>query len=202
MSAKHVEGPPLTEQDLILVIAARLRARLRQEEGALEKLSDFTGVDADLLAAIVNGHRAPSIDLLWKIANALDVPFGALIAAPKRSGAAVIRKTEANVLVSSDGAFRSRALTSFGQNPRVEVYELTIQPHHFEQSQAHAPGTSENILVVRGELEIVTGREPAYRLGAGDAIHFDADVPHSYRALGEGDVLAHLILSYEDLRKA
>jgi XRE family transcriptional regulator, regulator of sulfur utilization len=202
MNGKHVEGPPLTEQDLTLVIAARLRARLRQEEGALGKLSDFTGVDADLLAAIVNGHRAPSIDLLWKIANALDVPFGVLIAAPKRGGAAVIRKTEANVLSSNDGAFRSRALTSFGQNPRVEIYELTIQPGHFEQSQAHAPGTSENILVVRGDLEIVTGREPSYRVGAGDAIYFDADVPHSYRALGEGEVLAHLILSYEDLRNA
>ncbi len=202
MNAKHVEGPPLTEQDLTLVIAARLRARLRQEQGALEKLADYTGVDGDLLSAIVNGHRAPSIDLLWKIANALDVPFGSLIAAPKRGGAAVIRKTEANVLVSSGGAFRSRALTSFGHNPRVEIYELTIRRQHFEQSQAHAPGTSENLLVVRGELEIVSGREPPYRLGAGDAIHFDADVPHSYRALGEGDVLAHLILSYEDLRQS
>jgi transcriptional regulator with XRE-family HTH domain len=202
MSAKHVEGPPLTEQDLTLVIAARLRARLRQEEGALEKLADSIGVESDLIASIVNGHRAPSIDLLWKIANALDVPFGALIATPKRGGAAVIRKTEANVLVASNGAFRSRALTAFGDNPRVEIYELTIKTQHFEQSQAHAPGTSENLLVVRGELEIVTGREPPYRLGAGDAISFDADVPHSYRALGDGDVVAHLILSYADLRNA
>jgi len=200
MNVKHGEAPPLTEQDLNLVIAAWLRARLRQEEGALEKLSDFTGVDADLLGAIANGQRTPSIDLLWKVANALDVPFGALIAAPKRGGAAVIRNSEANVLSSSDGAFRSRALTSFGQNPRVEIYELTLQPGHFEQSQAHAAGTSENLLVVRGELEIVSGREPPYRLGPGEAIYFDADVPHSYRALGEGDVLAHLILSYQDLR--
>jgi XRE family transcriptional regulator, regulator of sulfur utilization len=200
MNGKHGEAPPLTEQDLSLVIAARLRARLRQEEGALEKLSDFTGVDADLLDAIANGRRTPSIDLLWKVANALDVPFGDLIAAPKRGGAAIIRNIEANVLSSSDGAFRSRALTSFGQNPRVEIYELTLKAGHFEQSQAHAAGTSESVLVVRGDLEIVSGREPPYRLGPGEAIHFDADVPHSYRALGEGDVVAHLILSYQDLR--
>jgi len=202
MNAKHGEAPPLTEQDLSLVIAARLRARLQQEESALEKLSDFTGVEADLLGAIANGQRTPSIYLLWKVANALDVPFGDLIAGPQRRGAAIIRNIEANVLSSSDGAFRSRALTSFGQNPRVEIYELTLQAGHFEQSQAHAAGTSESVLVVRGELEIVSGREPPYRLGPGEAIHFDADVPHSYRALGEGDVLAHLILSYEDLRNA
>jgi len=200
MNAKHVEGPPVTEQDLTLVIAARLRARLRQEDGALRKLADVSNLEPELLDAIINGQRAPSIDVLWKIANALDVPFGSLIATPKRGGAAVIRKTDANILSSSDGAFQSRALTSFGYKPRVEIYELTIAAGHFEQSQAHAPGTSENILVVRGALEIITGREPAYRLGAGDAIHFDADVPHSYRALGGEEAVAHLVLAYEDVR--
>jgi XRE family transcriptional regulator, regulator of sulfur utilization len=196
VNAKHVEGPPVTEQDLTLITAARLRARLRQEDGALEKLADFAGVDEEQLRAIVNGQRAPSIDVLWKIANALDVPFGSLIAPARRSGAAVIRKSDANVLVSSGGAFRSRALTVFGETPRVEIYELTIAPGHHEQSQAHAPGTSEDILVVQGELEIVAGREPPYRLGPGDAIHFDADVPHAYRALGAEPVIAHLVLAY------
>ncbi len=200
MNSKHVEGPPVTEQDLTLVIAARLRAKIRQDGVTLEKLADFTGVEPDLLTAVADGQRAPSIDVLWKIANALSVSFGSLIATPRRGGAAIIRKTDANVLASSDGAFRSRALTAFGFKPRVEIYELTIAPGHLEKSQAHAPGTSENILVVRGELEIVSGREPAYLLHPGDAIHFDADVPHSYRSIGDEEVLAHLVLAYEDIR--
>jgi transcriptional regulator with XRE-family HTH domain len=200
MSAKHVEGPPVTEQDLTLVIAARLRSKTRQDGVTLEKLADFTGVEPDLLAAVANGRRAPSIDVLWKIANALGVPFGSLIATPRRGGAALIRKTDANVLASSGGAFRSRALTAFGFKPRVEIYELTIAPGHLENSQAHAPGTSENVLVVSGQLEIVSGREPAYRLRPGDAIHFDADVPHSYRNVGAEEVVAHLVLAYEDIR--
>ena len=202
MSAKHVEGPPVTEQDLTLVIAARLRAKTRQDGVTLEKLAEFTGAEPELLAAVANGQRAPSIDVLWKIANALGVPFGSLIATPRRGGAALIRKTDANVLASSDGAFRSRALTAFGFRPRVEIYELTIAPGHLEHSQAHAPGTSENILVVTGELEIVSGREPAYRLQPGDAIHFDADVPHSYRNVGAQEIVAHLVLAYEDIREA
>ncbi len=128
MNAKHVEGPPVTEQDLSLVIAARLRAKIRQDGVTLEKLADFTGVEPDLLSAIAKGQRAPSIDLLWKIANALGVPFGSLIATPRRGGAAIIRNNDANVLASSDGAFRSRALTAFGLRPRIEIYELTIAP--------------------------------------------------------------------------
>ncbi|PPQ38679.1 transcriptional regulator, XRE family with cupin sensor [Rhodoblastus acidophilus] len=200
MNAKHVEGPPVTEHDLTQVIAARLNARLKHEKNALGHLANFAGVDPELLSAIVGGRRAPSIDVLWQIANALDVPFGSLIATPRRGGASVIRKSDANVLSSSDGAFKSRALMAFGDKPRVEIYELTVAAGHIESSQAHAPGTSENILVVRGTLEIVAGREPAYLLNAGDAIHFDADVPHSYRALGDDDALAHLLMSYDDIR--
>jgi quercetin dioxygenase-like cupin family protein len=160
------------------------------------------GVEDELLKAIVHGQRAPSIDLLWKIANALGVPFGSLIATPRRGGAAIIRRNDHNVLVSSDGAFQSRALTAFGIDPRVEIYELSIAPGHTERSQAHAPGTSENLVIIEGALEIVTGREPPYRLNAGDAIHFDADVPHSYRNIGEGVARAHLILAYENIRGA
>ena len=202
MNAKHVDGPPVTEQDLTLVISARLRAKIRQDDVTLEKLADLTGVELCHLSAVANGQRAPSIDVLWKIANALDVPFGSLVATPRRGGAAIIRRSDDNVLVSSGGAFRSRALTAFGLQPRVEIYELTIAPGHLEQSQAHAPGTSENLLVVRGALEVTTGREPTYRLDAGDAIHFDADVPHSYRNIGEENLVAHLVLAYEDIRKA
>jgi quercetin dioxygenase-like cupin family protein/lambda repressor-like predicted transcriptional regulator len=202
MNARHVEGPPVTEQDLTLVIAARLRAKIRQDGGTVAQLADFSGLEPDLLETIASGQRAPSIDVLWKIANALGVPFGSLVATPRRGGAAIIRKSDENVLSSSDGAFRSRALTAFGLRPRVEIYELTIAPGHFEQSQAHTPGTSENILVVRGALEIITGREPPYIIGEGDAIHFDADVPHSYRNIGDEEAVAHLVLAYEDIRGA
>ncbi len=202
MKSKHVEGPPVTEHDLTVVIAARLRAKATQDGGTLERLADFAGVEPDLLNAIARGERAPSIDLLWKIANALGVPFGSLIATPRRSGAVVIRKSEDNVLVSSGGAFKSRSLTAFGRSPRVEIYELTLAPDHVEQSQAHAPGTSEYLVITHGAVEIVTGREPPYPLNKGDAIHFDADVPHSYRNIGEGEATAHLVLAYEDFRNA
>jgi transcriptional regulator with XRE-family HTH domain len=202
MNARHAEGPPVTEQDLTLVIAARLRARILQDGGSLEKLADLSGLDIDLLQSIVRGQRAPSIDLLWRIANALGVPFGSLIATPRRGGAAIIRRNDHNVLASSNGAFKSRALTAFGIDPRVEIYELSIAPGHIERSQAHAPGTSENIIIIEGALEVVSGREPPYRLNAGDAIHFDADVPHSYKNIGEGEARAHLILAYENIRGA
>ncbi len=175
MYAKQSDGAHVSESDLTLVIAERLRAHIGEGGSALEKLADFAGVESRALNAIARGENAPSIEMLWKIANALGVPFGSLVAAPTRSGAVVIRKSVDHILSSRDGAFTSRALMAFGRRPRVEVYELTLAPGHLEQSQAHAPGTSENIIVTKGAFEITSGREPPYRLNEGDAIHFDAD---------------------------
>jgi XRE family transcriptional regulator, regulator of sulfur utilization len=200
MSAKHIAGPPVSEQDLATIIAQRLIANADEREQKLDDLAERANVEPKLLHAIANGQRAPSIAVLWKIANALDVPFGALIARPRPDEVLVIRRGDDNLLESSNGAFRSRALTAFGANPRVEIYELVIAAGHIEKSQAHTPGVSENIVVAKGALEIIVGREPPYRLEQGDAIHFHADVPHSYRNIGEDEAVAHLVLSYEDFR--
>ena len=179
-----------------------MRVHVAQGGGTLDRLANSTGVSPKTLNAIASGARAPSIELLWKIANALGVPFGSLIAAPARSGALVIRKSPDNVLSSRSGGFKSRALMAFGESPRVEIYELTLAPGFAEESQAHAPGTSENIVVTKGSIEIISGREPPYRLEEGDAIHFDADIPHSYRNIGEDEATAHLVLAYADIRSA
>ena len=202
MTVDHADHALLSEKALTLTIAARIREHLDQGGGTLEKLADFTGVEQKILRQIAKGERSPSIHLLWKIANALGVPFGSLLGAPAPAGATIIRKEKASVLSSCNGGFKSRALTSFGSHPLVEIYELTIAVGHTERSQAHAPGTTENIHVTKGALEITSGREPPYRLAEGDAVHFDADVPHSYANVGDTEAVAHLVLAYENFRGA
>ncbi|MGY3581698.1 quercetin dioxygenase-like cupin family protein [Bradyrhizobium sp. USDA 4341] len=199
MRGKHTVGPPVSK--LASVIARQLRELTEPKATpgrGLKALADRAGVDPKQLKAIANGEKMPSLCELWKIANALGVPFGALIAKPRRGEVLVIRKSDDNTLESSNGAFRSRPLTAFGANPRVEIYELVIAPGHIETSQAHGSGTLENIVVSSGSLEVVVGREPPYRLEQGDAIHFQADVPHSYRNIGGEDAVAHLVLGYEN----
>jgi quercetin dioxygenase-like cupin family protein len=56
----------------------------------------------------------------------------------------------------------------------------------------------EYLAVAQGQLEIdVDGRREV--LGAGDAIVFEADVPHVYRNLAGGETLMYLVMVYADL---
>jgi transcriptional regulator with XRE-family HTH domain len=182
--------------ELSAILAKNLK-RLRTQRGhSLERLAKLSGVSRAMLGQIETGKSTPTISLLWKVATALDVPFANLLAAQSTSGTAVLRRDGAKVLSSSDGRFTSRALFPFDSERRVEFYELRLAPNHREDAEAHAPGTKENLIVASGAIEIATTHDRPVTLAEGDAILFEADVPHSYRNLGSTEAVLYLVMTY------
>ncbi len=191
------EVPGVPTADLAPVVGKNLR-RLRTERGlSLEKLARASGVSRAMLGQIELGQSAPTINVLWKIARALDVPFSAMISSNQSTAVTVLREKEAKRLLSHDGTFSSRALFPFDKPRRVEFYELRLQPNGLEQADAHAPGTVENLVVSKGSVEIVA-RGETHRLAAGDAILFEADAAHEYRNAGAGEAVLYLVMTYAE----
>jgi transcriptional regulator with XRE-family HTH domain len=184
--------------DLAPVVGQNLR-RLRMRRGlSLEKLSQRSGVSRAMLGQIELGQSAPTINLLWKIARALDVTFATLIQAREAGGTTLLKKEQAKVLTSHGGRFSSRALFPFDGPRRAEFYELRLARDATESAEAHAPGTVENLVVARGRLELRVGSTEKHRLDAGDAIVFEADVAHVYVNVGDGECVMYLVMTYAD----
>lgn len=176
-------------------IAANVRGfRLRQGL-SLDRLAALAGSDRATLEAIEAGDGQPTIEALWKIAKALDVPFSSLLSSGGGSGTTVIRRADSKPLTAEGGGFTSRALFPFEGERQVEFYELRLAPGAAEDADAHAAGTTENLLAARGTVEIVTG-DGTHRLEEGDAILFDADSPHAYRNVGDGEAVLYLVMTY------
>jgi transcriptional regulator with XRE-family HTH domain len=179
------------------VVGANLR-KLRVRRGlSLERLAKQSGVSRAMLGQVELGRSTPTINVLWKIALALDVPFSALIGTPEHGGASLLPASKAKVLMSHDGTFRSRALFPFEGPRNVEFYELRLAPHGEERADAHPPGTSENLVVNAGALRLVVGGR-AYALETGDAIVFEADVPHIYANSGKVEAVMYLVMTYAE----
>lgn len=182
--------------DLPLIVGRNLR-RLRVRQGhSLERLAKQSGVSRAMLGQIETGKSVPTIGILWKIAIALRVPFASLIAAEDAHGTLVLRRASAKLLSSNQGQFTSRALFPFDSERQVEFYEIRLAPLHREDADAHAPGTRENLVVARGAVEVISGSERPVTLKEGDAILFEADVPHSYRNLGTEEAILFLVMTY------
>lgn len=181
--------------DLAPVVGSNLR-KLRTRRGlSLERLSQLSGVSRAMLGQIELGQSAPTINVLWKIARALEVTYSALLSSQSSGGARVLRSDESKILTSKDRSFSSRALFPFDAPRRVEFYELRLTTGGVEEADAHPPGTSENLVVTQGSVEIEVAGE-VHKLDTGDSIVFEADTPHSYRNAGKGESVMYLVMTY------
>lgn len=203
------EAPPSEEEwayevahadastDLAPIVGRNLR-RLRTQRGlSLERLAKASGVSRAMLGQIELGQSAPTINVIWKIARALGIPFSALISTTAQSGTRLMRTAQSKRLASHDGSFSSRALFPFDEPRRVEFYELRLAAHAEERADAHPPGTLENLVVTAGTVEIDRGEEH-HVLGTGDAILFEADVAHVYRNPGNTEAVMYLVMTYAE----
>ncbi len=186
-----------SDDDLAQVVGRNLR-RLRIQRGySLGRLGEASGVSRAMLGQIELGRSLPSIGVLWKIAQALEVRFAAFTAGATAEGTTVVRSAGARVLMSHNGTFASRSLFPGNVHRRVEFYELRLAARSTENASAHAAGTIENLVVGCGTVEIDVENK-CYRLEAGDAIEFEADVPHSYCNPGDTEAVMYLVIIYGD----
>ncbi len=186
--------------DLTSILAANLRRLRTHRHLTLERLASSCGVSRAMLSQLELGRSTPSVNTLWKIAKAFDVPFSALLSDVERKGVHVLRAESAKVLSNAAGTFSSRALFPFDAPRRVELYELRAAPGGEERAEPHLPGTIENLVVCAGMLE-VEADGVRHTLGPGDAVAFAGDGPHAYRNPSSAVAVAYLVMSYaEELR--
>jgi transcriptional regulator with XRE-family HTH domain len=179
-------------------IVARNLKRLRTGRAmTLEALAQKSGVSRGMLSQIELGRSVPTIALLWKVARALGVPFAALTNEGGTTGTVLLPAAKAKILTSAGSGFTSQALFPFAAERRVEFYRLTLATEAEEVADSHAPGTTENLVVEGGQVEI-TAAGISYILKPGDAILFEADVPHKYRNLGNETAVMYLVMTYAD----
>lgn len=162
-----------------LRLAASLRT-LREEKGlTIGALAKQTRLSKSTISTIEAGTANPSLEVLWRLTQALGVPLGALLGAEQRPEPRVIRAGEGTVIASESGAHLRLLLAQVRQH-RTEVYELLLGKEEGYVSVAHAAGTEEFLVCLEGRLEVGPQGQEA-PLEPGDAIWFVADQLHSYR---------------------
>lgn len=148
-----------------------------------------------MLSQMELGRSVPTITVLSRIAAAFETPVSAFLSPSSRDRVHVLRSTSTEELRSGDGHFVSRALFPFIGARRTEFYELRLAPACSRHSAAHAAGTTENLVVANGQVELQVA-DASYTLASGDSIYFGGDVPHCYHNRGGDTAVAYLVMTY------
>jgi transcriptional regulator with XRE-family HTH domain len=179
--------------DAVTVRVARAIRAHRQTRGmSVKALADTAEISKTILGRIESGLGNPSLETLWRIASALDVPLGALIGTDEPPQTQVIRAGEGSEIVSASGV-HSRLILAEGRNHRTEVFQMELPGDEEHRSQPHAPGTEELVICEHGRA-LVGPEMREVELELNDALWFPADLPHRYRGLEDARLL--VIMSY------
>jgi transcriptional regulator with XRE-family HTH domain len=172
--------------------AASLGARLRDLRAAhslsLRQLAKRIGASPSLLSQIENGKVTPSVDTLYLLARALEVPVASFFAdgpageAPALGGAEVVRRGD-RARIELEGGVRWENLL-----PREERSLRFMEIHYAPgadsgEAMLRHPGR-DLFLVLEGELTFIVGFGE-HRLAAGDSITFGDFQPHRLRNVGD-----------------
>lgn len=183
-------------------LSPRLRA-LRLAAGlSLSQLARMTGLTKGYLSKVERGAAQPSIGSICRIAEALQLPPGRLLAAGEARGAGaadLARASGARARAAPEPAEKAQlALRPLFPDSGARLAAMEMWPplaaRPAAASSAHAG--EEFLHVLSGRMEI-TFSDERFTLGPGDSLRFDARRPHRTRSLGAERAHVLLVLALD-----
>jgi transcriptional regulator with XRE-family HTH domain len=154
---------------------------------SLNQLAHLCGLTKGYVSKIENSEKAPPFSTLIKIATALGVDVGLLMAEdndmPEDTRICIVRKSEGKEVTTRGTlyGYKYEALAQKKPGKNMEPYIFfpvakneTMFSHEGEEFQ----------YVLEGIHEFTFG-DQEYTLGEGDSIYFDSSVLHSGRSIGK-----------------
>jgi transcriptional regulator with XRE-family HTH domain len=184
---------PADVDGFVRAVAANVRALRLQAGFTLADLAAAAGLGKSTLAQLESGRANPSVETLWAIAAALQVPF-ARIVEEERPSLRVVRARDVPAMRSEETpGWAGRLLTASHRRGTFDLYALDLEAGAVRHADAHHAGVVEHVIVVVGHLRAGPQSGPV-ELAAGDLVSFAADVPHVYEAIET--VHAVLLMAY------
>jgi transcriptional regulator with XRE-family HTH domain len=169
-----------------LAVGARIKALREAMDLSLRDLAARSGVSAPMLSQVERGETSPTLTVAQRIASGLELSLSQLLRLDEGESVTVVRADERLLGGRSDG-HRYEVLTPPLPGQRAEVSEHTLAPGAatggVDDPPMHEPGSRETAVVLEGRMRLVCDGV-TYDLADGDAVTFDADLPHHFENAG------------------
>jgi len=180
------------------VASGRLGERvreLRRERGlTLDGLAGRSGVSRAMISKVERGEKNPTLVVAAKVAEGLGVSLSQLVGVDERREVVVVPRARRTVMRDPETGFE-RQLLSPGFGGRGIEFIRNVVPEGSTSGEfpPHRRGVTEYVVVERGRLRAILGGED-YLMEEGDALYFEADIPHRFDNAGRGECSYYLVI--------
>lgn len=164
---------------------------LRESRGLTQaQIAKTAGIPRPTWANVESGSANPTLAVLLRIAEALQVSLEELLA-PPRPSARHYKKSE--LPVRTRGTVSVRKLLP---EPLVglDIERLILPAGAHMRGLPHTPGTREYLTCEKGVIELAESGQ-LWRLEPGDVLVFRGDQKHGYRNPGGGEAIAYSVIA-------
>jgi transcriptional regulator with XRE-family HTH domain len=165
-------------------IAFALRRERERTGLSLSELAKRAGIAKSTLSQLESASGNPSVETLWALSVALDVPFARLVE-PVRPKVQLLRKGEGPTVFSERADYVATVLSACPPSARRDLYLLAAEPGSVRESEPHMPGVVEHVVLCSGRARLGLAEEPV-EVAPGDYIAYPGDLPHVFEALEPG----------------
>jgi transcriptional regulator with XRE-family HTH domain len=166
-----------------LNVGPRVRALREGMDLSLRELAARSGVSAQMLSQVERGETSPTLSVASRIASGLELSLSQLLRLDEGGTVTIVRKRDRRSGGAAGRGHSYEILTPPLPGQRAELSIHTLAPGTATGGPAdppmHEPGSRETAVVTEGELRLVCDGV-AHDLAAGDAVTFDADLPHHF----------------------
>lgn len=189
-----------TRAERLRSLGSQIRGLRRAQRLSSVELARRCGVSPSLISQVERGLTAPSLEVLWGVARALDVPIGTFFhadaepaanAEPSAAAGVAVPLPRSGAVVVRAGARKRLGLTSSltyqllspDLQHRIEFVWVEFGPGEQGPLEPFTHAGEEQMVVIRGEMHVwIDGVERILR--EGDAITFDSALPHRSANMG------------------
>ena len=181
------------------VSSGRLGVRvrdLRKDRGlTLDELAAASGVSRAMISKLERGEKNPTLVIAARLAEGLGVSLSRLAGVEERREVVVVPREKRPVLRDPETGFERQSLSPTFAGRGVEFLRNVVPEGSTSGDfPPHRKGAEEHLVVESGELEATLGDE-TYLLREGDALFFEADVPHRFDSVGRGECSYYLVIN-------
>lgn len=194
MSERNTTGLLAEEAVSSERLGERVRTMRRGAGLTLDELAERAGVSRAMLSKVERGEKNPTLMVAARISGGLGVTLTQLIETEKRGSVVVIPRAGRRAMRDPETGFERQAISPDPGGRGVElVYNVVPEGSTSGEFPPHRKGVEEHVVVERGRLRAVLGGEE-HVLETGDAVYFQADVPHRFDNAGEGECGYYLVI--------
>lgn len=176
-------------------LGERVRELRRVRGLTLEELAGLSGVSRAMISKLERGEKNPTLVVAARLAEGLGITLSRLSGVEERHEVTIMPRRRRMVMRDPETGFERQLLSPDFAGSGVEFVRCEIPAGSTSgEIGPHRSGAEEQIVVERGSLRATLDGDE-YLLGEGDAMFFEADIPHHFDNPGEEECTFYLIIS-------